>query len=124
MQPLGHALWKGRDDHLSFVGVRVPVRPRDQQRHPAAARAGPPADLLEQPRRCRRSVRNNQHVRLTLGHGAMVPTRAVGYLPVHVGARFWRNALIPSWASAASAFSVITTLVCSYASCSARSTWS
>ena len=109
-------------DHLGFVGVRIPVRPRDQQRHAARTSLRPPAHLVEQPRRRCGAVRNDQDMWLTLRHGAIVPPPLPGgtnlivaerYLPVQVGARFWRNAVIPSWASAASAFSVITVLVCS-----------
>ena len=49
-----------------------------------------------------------------LGAGADGGSRvSAGQWPTQWGARFSRKAVMPSWASAASAFSVMTALVCS-----------
>jgi hypothetical protein len=64
------------NDELSFLSVRIPVRPRDQQGDPALAGSRPAAHLGQQPRRRRRAMRDHENVWLGFGHIAIVPLRA------------------------------------------------
>ena len=63
------------NDELSFLSVRIPVRPRDQEGDPALAGSGSTAYLGEQQRRRRRAMRDHEYVWLGFGHTAIVPLR-------------------------------------------------
>jgi hypothetical protein len=61
------------NDQLSFLGIRIPVRPGDQQGDPAWAGSGPAAHLGKQPRRRRSAMRDHEDVWHRFGHIAIVP---------------------------------------------------
>jgi hypothetical protein len=63
------------NDELSFLSVRIPVRPRDQEGDPALAGSGSTAHLGEQQRGCRRAMCDHEYVWLGFGHTAIVPLR-------------------------------------------------